>query len=85
MLFFLSVGLCVCVRFCAFVSVIWESMSFHKDNLAGFLARTSEAIVLGRCIDGDLDPGNQGGTQVGLLAHFSLDPSSGEGEVGQRA
>lgn len=48
----------------ASASVIWKSMSFHKDNLSGFLAQTSEASVLGRNIDGDLDPGNQGDTQV---------------------
>lgn len=28
-------------------SGIWKGMSFHKDNLAGFLAQTSEASVLG--------------------------------------
>lgn len=39
-------------------------MSFHKDNLAGFLARISEASILERNIDGDLDPGNLGDTQV---------------------
>lgn len=39
-------------------------MAFHKDDLAGFLAQSSETSVLGRDVDGNLDLGNQGRTQV---------------------
>lgn len=39
-------------------------MSFHKDHPDGFLAQSSEASVLGRDVNGDLDLGSQGGTQV---------------------
>lgn len=59
-------------------------MSFHKDHPDGFLARSSEASVLGRDVNGDLDLRSQGGTQV---VSSPLCPRSliRWGKVGQRA